>query len=145
MMSGQQDVYDKIHINPPLSPARADFSIVMGCTQEIGNRHSVCTLWFQQRRGDTQQLKEKTVILPPFGQPGRRFGSLSPREKGFVKRRWFLSGGVQSSFGSHAREYTAYTDKKEKEIFLIYEEIQLGSVAKPYMRKGFLIYEEMRK
>jgi hypothetical protein len=37
------------------------------------------------------------------------------------------------------------TDKKEKEIFLIYKEIQMGSVAKSYMRKGFLIYEKMRK
>jgi hypothetical protein len=31
-----------------------------------------------------------------------------------------------------------YTDKKENEI-------QMGSVAKSYMRKRFLIYEEMRK
>ncbi len=38
-----------------------------------------------------------------------------------------------------------YTDKKENEIFLIHKEIQMGSVAKSYMRKGFLIYEEMRK
>ncbi len=38
-----------------------------------------------------------------------------------------------------------YTDKKENEIFLIDKEIQMGSVAKSYMRKGFLIYEEMRK
>jgi hypothetical protein len=40
-----------------------------------------------------------------------------------------------------------YTDKKEKEIFLIYvyKEIQNGAVAKSYMRKGFLIYEEMPK
>jgi hypothetical protein len=38
-----------------------------------------------------------------------------------------------------------YTDEKEKEIFLIYKEIQMGSVAQSYMRKGFLIYEEMRK
>ncbi len=38
-----------------------------------------------------------------------------------------------------------YTDKKEKQIFLIYKEIQRRSVAKSYMRKGFLIYEEMRK
>jgi hypothetical protein len=35
-----------------------------------------------------------------------------------------------------------YTDKKN---FLIYKEIQTGAVAKSYMRKGFLIYEEMRK
>ncbi len=39
----------------------------------------------------------------------------------------------------------SYTDKKENQIFLIYKEIQSGAVAKSYMRKGFLIYEEMRK
>jgi hypothetical protein len=38
-----------------------------------------------------------------------------------------------------------HTDKKEKQIFLIYKEIQNGAVEKSYMRKGFLIYEEMRK
>jgi hypothetical protein len=40
-----------------------------------------------------------------------------------------------------------YTDKKENKIILIYKEIQLGRVAKSYLRKGFLIviYEEMRK
>ncbi len=37
-----------------------------------------------------------------------------------------------------------YTDKKENWIFLIYKEIQSGAVAKSYMRKGFLIDEEMR-
>jgi hypothetical protein len=36
-------------------------------------------------------------------------------------------------------------DKKGNEIFLIYKEIQMGLVAKSYMRKGFLIYEEMCK
>jgi hypothetical protein len=38
-----------------------------------------------------------------------------------------------------------HTDKKEKKIFLIYKEIQKGAVAKSYMRRGFLIYEKMRK
>jgi hypothetical protein len=38
-----------------------------------------------------------------------------------------------------------YTDKKENKIFLIYREIQMGAVARSYMRKGLLIYEEMRK
>ncbi len=38
-----------------------------------------------------------------------------------------------------------YTDKKENKIFLIYGEIQMGSRAKSYMKKGFLIYEEMHK
>ncbi len=37
------------------------------------------------------------------------------------------------------------TDKKENKIFLIYKEIQSGAVAKSYVRKGFLIYGEMRK
>ena len=38
-----------------------------------------------------------------------------------------------------------YTDKKENKIFLIYKEIQIGSGAKSYIRKGFPIYEEMHK
>jgi hypothetical protein len=37
------------------------------------------------------------------------------------------------------------TDKKENKIFLINKEIQSGAVAKSYMRKFFLIFEEMRK
>jgi hypothetical protein len=37
------------------------------------------------------------------------------------------------------------TDKNGKKIFLIYKEIQMGAVAKSYMRKGFQKYEEMRK
>jgi hypothetical protein len=35
--------------------------------------------------------------------------------------------------------------KKEDTIFLKYREIQMGSGAKSYMWKGFLIYEEIRK
>jgi hypothetical protein len=42
-------------------------------------------------------------------------------------------------------EGVSRTDKKDKEIFLIYKDIQMGLVVKSYMRKGFLIYEEMRK
>ncbi len=38
-----------------------------------------------------------------------------------------------------------YTDKKDNKIFLIFKEIQSGAVANSYMRKGFLIYEEMHK
>jgi hypothetical protein len=36
-----------------------------------------------------------------------------------------------------------HTDKKNE--ILIYKEIQMGSVAKSNMRKGFLIFKEMRK
>jgi hypothetical protein len=39
----------------------------------------------------------------------------------------------------------SYTYKKENQIFLIYKEIPSGAVAKSYIRKGFLIYEEMCK
>ncbi len=38
-----------------------------------------------------------------------------------------------------------YTDKKENKIFLIFKEIQMEAVAKSYMRKGFLKYEEICK
>jgi hypothetical protein len=33
-----------------------------------------------------------------------------------------------------------YTDKKEKQIFLLYKEIQNGAVAKSYMTNSLLIY-----
>ncbi len=37
------------------------------------------------------------------------------------------------------------TDKKDNEIFLLFIEIQMGSVAKSCMRKGLLIFDETRK
>jgi hypothetical protein len=36
-----------------------------------------------------------------------------------------------------------YTDKKEKQTFLIYKELQNGAVAKSYMTNGLLIYGEI--
>jgi hypothetical protein len=45
----------------------------------------------------------------------------------------------------HMCKKVVRTDKKEIQNFFIYKEIQSGAVAKSYMRKGFLIYEEMRK
>jgi hypothetical protein len=41
------------------------------------------------------------------------------------------------------RIFSPCTDKKEKSIFLIYEENQCGAVAKSYMTIGFLIYGEI--
>jgi hypothetical protein len=38
-----------------------------------------------------------------------------------------------------------FTLIKKKKNFLIYKEIQMGVVAKSHVRKGFLIYDEMRK
>jgi hypothetical protein len=37
------------------------------------------------------------------------------------------------------------TVKKAYKIFLKYKEVQMGSVAKSFMKKGFLICEEMLK
>jgi hypothetical protein len=41
--------------------------------------------------------------------------------------------------------YVPYTDKKENGIFLTYREIQMGSVAKSYMRKCVNIYPYTRR
>jgi hypothetical protein len=32
---------------PSPKPSQADFSIMMGCTPEIGHCHSVCALWLR--------------------------------------------------------------------------------------------------
>ncbi len=52
-----------------------------------------------------------------------------------------------TAYGPTARCYMSSkcADKKEKKIFLIYKEIQKESGAKSYMKKGFLIFEEIRK
>jgi hypothetical protein len=60
-------------------------------------------------------------------------------ERGVIGRR--LSPCVFETLCVHC----TCTDKKDKKSFLICQEIQKGAVAKSYMRKGFLIYEEMRK
>ncbi len=66
-------------------------------------------------------------------------------------RTVFAIAGVNEGWGQLQRPQKAvghlhcYTDKIENKIFLIYEEIQMRSGAKSYMRKGFLIYEEMYK
>jgi hypothetical protein len=39
-----------------------------------------------------------------------------------------------------SNDWRNYTDKKVNKICLLYKGIQMGSVAKSYMRKGFLIY-----
>ncbi len=60
-----------------------------------------------------------------------------------------LSGVVPSlARGKRRGGHDVYLDaliKKKRKIFPLYKEIQMGSGAKSYMRKGFLIYEEFRK
>jgi hypothetical protein len=47
--------------------------------------------------------------------------------------------------GEVSHMWLGYTNKKENQIFLTCKEIQNRAVATSYMRKGFLIYEEMSK
>ncbi len=61
-----------------------------------------------------------------------------------LRRGPISTTGKSLTFLSHAVATDALI-KKENQIFLIYKDIQSGAVAKSYMRKGFLIYEEMRK
>jgi hypothetical protein len=53
------------------------------------------------------------------------------------------------TFSGHSAQHwnlgLSLTDKKENQTFFIYKEIQSGAVATSYIRKGFLLYEEMRK
>ncbi len=72
-------------------------------------------------------------ILPRCRRSGRRGG-------------WFPLGQCRGRPSSKTDQFwRLHTDKKENKIFLIYKEIQKGAVAKSYMRKGFLRYEELRK
>jgi hypothetical protein len=56
-----------------------------------------------------------------------------------------ISIEISKKYKVKAHFCTVHTDKKENQIVLIYKEIQSGEVAQSYMRKSFLIYEEMRK
>ncbi len=58
------------------------------------------------------------------------FISVIPRQKCIL----YEKNAICFTFGSVS------TDKKENQIFLKYKEIKKGSVAKPYMANGLLIY-----
>jgi hypothetical protein len=65
-----------------------------------------------------------------------------------IQRKTGLQQGLHKNSVSLWSNYTVFKGtliKKKNEIFLVYKAIQMGSVAKSYMRKGFLIYEEMCK
>ncbi len=58
---------------------------------------------------------------------------------------WVWSAWHLDMVKCFSRQNSHCTDKKENQIFFIYKEILSGAVAKSCMRKGFRIYEEMRK
>ncbi len=62
----------------------------------------------------------------------------------FWRDVWIRTQSAAEAIG-RATNLATHTDKKENQVFLIYKEIQSGADAKSYMRKRFLIYEEMRK
>ena len=77
---------------------------------------------------------------------------LSSKQESLKRKAWktpadkYAHKGVDCKkwqFEALAGQYTLI--KKGNKIFLIYKEIQMGAVAKSYMRKRFLIYEEMSK
>jgi hypothetical protein len=58
----------------------------------------------------------------------------------FAPQSLFVLVGKRNNKLPTLLRHDTYTDKKGNEIFLIYKEIQKGSVAKSYMTKGLLIY-----
>jgi hypothetical protein len=48
------------------SPARADFSIMMECTPQIGHCHSICTLW--EEPPSVQEVDQLWERKEPCGQ-----------------------------------------------------------------------------
>ncbi len=81
--------------------------------------------------------KEKNVVALTivFRCPFHTTVPLLPARGGGARRR----AGCRRACSRSTPEQ--YTDK----IFFIYKEIQNGEVARSYMRRGFLIYKEMRK
>jgi len=76
--------------------------------------------------------------------PRQDQGLFARSSRPFRSSSWSASSG-RSPAGWCPKNITSCTDKIENQILLIYKEIQSGASAKSYMRKGFLIYEEMRK
>jgi hypothetical protein len=120
---------------------------------------------FRLGRRSTRAILRSSVIGPPPGAGTCRrsnagCATLQSRPAPSLSRRpltacWAAGGGgggqltvlsLGGPAGQQISPSTEHTDKKENKIFLIYKEIQMGSGVKSYMRrKGFLIYEEMRK
>ncbi len=80
--------------------------------------------------------------------PGRRGRAMDSISDSLFKQEWpdpITTQRILLLRRKRGKRGLYYTDKKGNEIFLINKEFQMGLVAKSYMRKGFLIYEEMRK
>jgi hypothetical protein len=58
-------------------------------------------------------------------------------------KEWALE--IETFLGPEMATRDLATLIKKKTTFSSYKDIQMGSGAKSYMRKGFLIYEEMHK
>ncbi len=131
------------------------YSIYFGCTtdlqwlppwallrQQLRQLHPMRTrrvvaaqlgLLTARRTEHTRRKIPKEINSVGFFKSVRIFNSVGF----FVNSVWFLNSVCFFNI--------VCTDKKENQIFLLYEEIQSGAVSKSNMRKGFLIYEEMRK
>ncbi len=90
----------------------------------------------------------KKLFFSPCFEPTRKMIQYSAAHSFFYGNKWCAiildQERIYISLLFHLKQ-DEHTDKEENQIFLIYKEIQSGAVAKSYMRKGFLIQEEMRK
>jgi hypothetical protein len=91
----------------------------------------------------------RSIYLPP---PHFQSHFLSGNWKSFLPPHVSEEGKICLAYWEWVLQYTVYivhlhspyiylhhTDKKENEICLVYKEIQMGAVAKSYMRKGILV------
>ncbi len=68
--------------------------------------------------------------------PRRYQEEYEERQKEQERRNWEKERSARERTKKEIEREFRHTDKKEKKIFLIYKEIPMGAVAKPYMRKG---------
>jgi hypothetical protein len=73
-------------VKPEPSPARADFSIVMECTPEIGHCQSVGTLWTRARRNRRRE-KQRLNLTGTVNTTGGTEGGKSQPGKAY-KQGW---------------------------------------------------------
>jgi hypothetical protein len=82
-------------VHPPPPPASADFSTMMECTPEIGNRRTVCTLWcFPRATSSKGRIVQGTEHPRLFCFGTHRSGTLSKAIKKY-RRNEYLERGLQ--------------------------------------------------
>ncbi len=100
----------------------------------------ICFMILPQKILVFKVARPGTVLL--FYQHFCEFKATSKGLGHFEDRQFFLFAWY---FKVSEKKIGLCSDKKEKFSHILYKEIEMGSVAKSYMKKGFPICEEMRK